>query len=296
MKILITGATGFVGKELVELLRREGKTVTVVGRDNLKLLSCFPDSSIIKEHTDYSVESLTGLMEGQDIVVHLASALMQRNTHPLNISDFQINLELIQNLVIAADANNIHRLINISSISVYPLGSKVTELQPACPWNIYGVSKANADTYLLYANNKTKVELVSLRLARLFGDGERSGLMFTEFVDRARRGESLEVYGDGSSTIEYIYIQDAIAAILAVVQADKLQGIYNVGAGRSYSVLEIAEVVNEVFENVKPIKFIDVNQHPVKGTVMEVGKLKSAIGWCPQWTLLQSVMDIKLKR
>lgn len=295
MKILITGATGFLGQNLTCALQRDRHTVTVVGRDAKKLKECFPDDQIIKYWTDYSTASLLELVKEQDVVIHLASRLMQRDTHPLRLSDFNVNLELVENLVIAAEENNVKRFINVSSISVYPLGIRGKESEIVCPWNIYGVSKANIDTYLCYAQTRTKVELVSLRMARLFGYGERSGLMFTDFIERARQGKTLNIHGDGTATIEYIYINDAVEAIVSVLQAEKIEGVYNVGTGKAVSVREVAETVNDIFDNQRELNFVSVDRGSVNGTVMDLGKIDVDLGWCSKWSLRQSVTDIKSK-
>jgi|SRR5690606_13143568 nucleoside-diphosphate-sugar epimerase len=295
MNILVTGATGFLGRNLIRFLVKEGHTVTAIGRDGEKLTKCFPDQIISKQVTDYSAQSLSRLTKGQEIVVHLASQLMQRDTDPLRISEFNRNLEIVENLMIACETNKIRKFVNISSISVYPREEDLLENQAVNPWNIYGVSKANIDTYLLYIQQKIQTKIVSLRLARLYGYGEREGLLFTDFVEKARNKKALTINGQGKSTIEYIYIEDAVDAIIAVLRNGEAGGVYNVGTGISFSVYEIAEVVNEVFDNKGNVEYLKDRPDGVLGSVMNVSKMKSDLNWEAKWSLLQSVQDIKTK-
>lgn len=295
MKILITGASGFLGKNLTEFLIDKGHTITVLGRDEGKLKNVFFGRPVIIKITDYSLESLKSLTQDQEIIIHLASKLMNRETHPLKISDFQDNIQIVENLIIACSENNVKKFINTSSISVYPRKNQVHEKQESLPWNIYGVSKANVDIYLNYIKNKVQTHIVSLRLARLYGYGEREGLVFTDFVSKALNKETLTISGEGKSTIEYIYIKDVVDAIYAFIEDNKCQGIYNVGSGKAFTILEIATSINEVFENQENIQFVNDCKEEIMGSVMDITKIKSDLNWAPQWNLTKSLNDIKIK-
>lgn len=295
MRILITGATGFLGKNLTKFLTAKDHEVTVLGRDERKLRNIFNEGSIIIKKTDYSLNSIKQLTENQEIIIHLASQLMNRDTHPLKISDFQDNIQIVENLIISCSENNIKKFINTSSISVYPRENNLQEDRETSPWNIYGVSKANIDTYLNYIQNKIKTHIVSLRLARLYGYGERSGLVFTDFVTKALNKETLMISGEGKSTIEYIYIQDVMEVINDFIENNECKGIYNVGSGYSYTILEIATAINEVFENRGNIEHISDGIEETRGSVMDITKIKSELNWFPKWDLIKSLNDIKIK-
>jgi|SRR5690554_401594 len=295
MRVLVTGATGFLGRNLIRLLLKESYGVTAVGRSIEKLNECFTDDAVHKRDTDYSVQSLTKLIEGHNTVIHLASQLMQRDTNPFKVSSFSSNLQIVENLVVACATNEVKKLVNTSTISVYPLAQDLLETQASSPSNVYGVSKANIDTYLSYIQNRVSTKIISLRLARLYGYGERSGLMFTDFVAKANRKEPLTINGEGKSTIDYVYIEDAIDAISCVLKNQEAKGIYNVGTGRPYSVKEIAKIVNSVFNNEGNIKYVADKPDGIKGSEMDVSKIKTELNWAAKWNLLQSVQDIKRK-
>src|SRR5690554_145793 len=293
MRILITGATGFLGRNLIRLLLKENHTVTAIGRSMEKLKDCFPIDTIYKRVTDYSVESLTNLLENQEVVIHLASQLMQRDTDPVKISSFSSNLQIVENLVFACNKNETPNLIHTSTINVYPLMKDLQETQTPAPTTIYGVSKSKIDIYLSYIQKKISTKIISLRLARLYGYGERDGLMFTDFVNKARNKETLTINGQGKSTIEYIYIEDAIEAISNVAKNHEIEGAFNVGTGTSYSVKVIAETVNQVFENEGNVAYLADKPDGIIGSEMNVSKIKTDLNWSVKWNLLQSVQDIK---
>ncbi len=290
MNILITGASGFLGKTLVKELQKSDLGIVVVGRSLEKLETAF-GSEIVKKETDYSLGSLSVLIRGVDVVVHLASQLMTRHTDPLKISDFYENLQVVENLMIACQKNSVKQFINTSSISVYHLGKNLSETDFLAPSNIYGVSKASIDSYLAYFQNKTKTNIVSLRLARLYGAGEREGLMFTDFINKATRKQPLTVFGKGKSTIDYIYVKDIVDVFQIILSNSLIRGFYNVGTGKSYSIQQIAEEIAEIFET--KIQYIEDKPDGVLGSEMNVSKIYEQLGWKAKWGLKDSVLDIK---
>lgn len=291
MKILITGASGFLGRNLVDCLLKENHEIIAVGRDLTKLASQFENSKVILSKTDYSFESLNEILKGVDTVIHLASQLMQRDTDPLKISQFNQNILIVENLLIAAHLNNVKQFINTSSISVYPLKTDLSENDFLAPSNIYGVSKANIESYLSYFQLKTKMNIVSLRLARLYGYGERSGLMFTDFIHKSINKEPLTLHGTGSSTIEYIYIKDVTNLFSKIIQLPLVKGIYNVGTGKRYSVNDIAQAITDVFKN--DIVYLLDKPDGIQGSEMNVELALSELNWKAEWDLKSSILDIK---
>ncbi|MFV0155367.1 NAD(P)-dependent oxidoreductase [Empedobacter falsenii] len=291
MKILITGASGFLGRNLVQELLKENHELIVVGRSFDKLNDEFNKEEITLFETDYSVENLKLILQDVDSVIHLASQLMQRDTNPYQISQFNQNIQLTENLLIAADECSVKQFINTSSISVYPLKTNLSENEFLAPSNIYGVSKANIESYLAYFQTKTKMNIISLRLARLYGYGERNGLMFTDFIHKAINNETLTLHGTGSSTIEYIYIKDAISAYTKIIQSQKIRGAYNIGTGKRYSIKEIAETIVEIYEN--GIVYLKDKPDGIQGSEMNVDLAYNEFNWKANWNLKSSILDIK---
>lgn len=294
MRILITGATGFLGKNIVKSLQISSNfEIIVIGRSLEKLNSFFPEEEILKKSTDYSLESLLLLTHEVDVVIHLASQLMQRDTDQLKISQFADNLLTVEHLLIASNQNKVKQFVNTSSISVYQLGENLKENDFLSPSNIYGVSKANIESYLGYFQTKTSMNIVSLRLARLYGTGERIGLMFTDFLLKARRNESLVLFGKGSSTIEYIYIKDVVDVYMMILKDPLIRGVFNIGRGIPYSVKEIAENISSIYGN--KIIYLEDKPDGVYGSVMDVSKAFKVLGWKAKWGLKESILDIKSK-
>ena len=294
MKIAITGGTGFLGKYLVKHFIDCGYDVVVFAREEEDAPHCFP-YHVSTYTTDYSVDSLIEGLKGIEIVVHLIGQTLQRDSNPFQISSFlKVNVGILENIVLAGQQVQLKAVYQMSSNNIY--SSKNTfpfvESEMPIPSSVYGLSKQFAEDYGNYVSNKTNIKVVSLRLARLFGYGERDSVVFTKYMKLAMHKEKLEVWGKGETSIEYLYAKDAADAIENAVRNNIPAGVYNVGTGVSYSVLEIAEAINEVTGNhgnlgLDPLK-PEGNYH----ILMDSSKFSKATGWKSKWTLKEATTEM----
>ena len=203
-------------------------------------------------------------------------------------------MSLAENLLLAAKQVGVQKVCQMSSNSVYSSENKIpfNEKDNPIPATIYGVSKVYAEKLGEYFSYKSEVKVISLRLARLFGYGERSSVVFTKYMNLANDGKLLEVWGEGKTRIEYLYVKDAVVAIENAVRMDIPNGIYNVGVNRSYSVLEIAKSVNIITGNTDNLI---IDKSKLEGgyhILMDSEKFYRATNWRPQWTLEEAITDM----
>ncbi|MDD3280512.1 MAG: NAD(P)-dependent oxidoreductase [Bacteroidales bacterium] len=294
MRVAVSGASGFLGKYLTKHLFDLGYSVLVLARPEEKASQCF-DAQVSVYETDYSIDSLTKGLKKTDILIHLAAQTMTRETHPLKVSEFlHVNVELTENVLMAAELCNIKTVCQMSSNSVYSSLNTLPfrENEKPMPANVYGLSKLYAEQLGEFYNAKTKMNVISLRLARLFGYGERDTVSFTKFIQRSLLKQSIEIWGKGSTSIEYLYVKDAVDVIEKSIRYPIKGGIYNVGVNRMYSVCEIAEVIADVFDNKGNIVFLPEKQENGHSILMDSSLLNHTLQWQAQWQLKEAVEDI----
>ena len=294
MKVAITGATGFLGKYLVNYLKNLAYNVLVVARAEENANICFLNEVAVYK-TDYTVESLVNGLKGADVVIHLVAQTMQRDTNPFRVSDFfPVNVGVIENVLIASYQAEVKAVYHMSSNSVYSLMNKLPfrEEESPVPSTIYGVSKLYAEKLGEYISSKIPLKVVSLRLARLFGYGERDSVVFTKYMKLAVDKKCLEVWGEGKTSIEYLYVRDVVAAIEMAVRSDIPGGSYNVGCNCSYSVLEVAETINRVTGNVNNLILDRTKQEGNYHILMDSSKFCNATGWKSAWHLEDAIRDM----
>lgn len=295
MNIAITGATGFVGKYVVEHFQNKGFDVIALGRNLDKLDKAF-DDSIIKKETDFSFSSLLNVLKDVDAIVHLAAKRFQKDQDPLIIEPYiNDNIILTQNILKAAQELNISRVCQTSSIGVYS-GKNILpfqELEAPQSITIYGVSKLTCENLGNLFSAKTKVRVTNLRLASLCGIGEKEGVIFTDYLRLALHKKTLGIWGKGETSIDFLYVRDAVSAIEKALLPDSPYGTYNIGSGRAYSVKEIAESINDVFDNEGNLAFFPDKPEGGYKVFMNNYKAEKELGWKPDYTFYEALFDMK---
>jgi UDP-glucose 4-epimerase len=295
MNIAVTGATGFVGKYIVEYFKNKDFNVLAIGRDLNKLNSTF-DNTIVKKDTDYSIQSLLKILVSVDAIVHLAGKRLQKDLDPLLIEPYvDDNILLTQNLLKTAQSLDINRVCICSSIAVYSKNNTLPFSESDAPHaiSIYGVSKLACENLGNLFSARSTVKVTNLRLASLFGCGEKRGVVFTDYIDLASKKEVLEIWGKGETCIDFLYIKDVLTAIEKAILPDAPFGTYNIGSGRCYTISNIAENINEVFDNKGNISYL-LNKNIVPYKIcMDNSKALMELNWKPEWPLRKALEDYK---
>ena len=295
MKIAITGASGFLGQHIVNHFVQKKAKIVAIGRHIQRLDRCFTNN-VLKYQSDYSLKSLASILVGTDVIIHLAATLLSRKSHPFQLSPFfEGNLLATENLFLAAHQNRISRICQTSSISVYSNSNTLpfSEEEPPVPANIYGVSKLACEHLADLFSTQTDMTITTLRLARLFGNGQRKGSVFEKYMDWAKQKRPLSIWGTGTTSIDYLYIKDAVSAIEKAIQADTPHGVFNIGSGRSYSVMDIAETINQIFDNTGNIEFDASKKEGGFDIYMDCSKAHKVLDWQPAWTLSEAIKDMQ---
>lgn len=286
MTIVVTGAGGFLGRNLVAGLLADGKHVRAVGRggDTLSALQNL-GAEIIE--TNYGPGEF-GFLEAADAVVHLAGRRMRREDDPCRLEPFvEPNLRLVERLVDAGLTKGVKRLVMASSIAVYSATDAVPfdEKNTPRPANAYGLSKYLGETLLAFKTQDVPLSAVSLRFSALFGAGERTTGALMRFARQAAAGESIVLHGKVNATIDQLYVDDAVDAIRAALRERDACGPLNIGSGRGWSVGEIAATINAVYDNRAPMLQSEVDNAQANHAYMSIERAWTELSWTPKHTL-----------
>jgi len=274
-----------VGSHLIEALLLRGYTsVTCLSRKNSSLKK-LPKRLSLKK-TDYTKENLTTQLKECDILVHLAGRRLTPTDLPDMIYPFvNDSAEKLDNILYACKENNIKRIITASSIGVYSDANSApyTELDQPKPATLYGLTKLFSEQRVDYYARKYNTSVAHVRLAQCYGYGEKNTPALMKFIEKAINKETIVLDNGGQYPIDEIYIDDALDAFIKLIETDN-RGSFNIGAGKGYSVLEIAETINKVFGNegnlsILPIKDKILSKH------MDINKAKLELKWEPNVSL-----------
>jgi UDP-glucose 4-epimerase len=253
MKVLVTGGAGFVGSELVRQLYTRGAEVIVLDslingrRENLAGL---PGDHVRLEVGDIRDESrLAALMPGVDIVYHLACLCLRHSLHS-PLENHEVNATGTLKVVIAARDAAVKRFVYVSTGEVYgmPRSMPITEEHPNAPTNSYGAAKLAGEAYARAFHTTYGFPAVVIRMFNNYGprchhEGD-CGEVIPRFLLRCMAGQPMVVFGDGTQTRDFNYVEDMARGVLLAGLVDGAVGkTFNLGSGEETSINDLAREV-----------------------------------------------------
>ncbi len=308
MKWLITGGCGFLGTSLIRNLSEEkGHSVrvldnlTVGTRDDLTKVTDFEELNptqlnAVQKVEDFKCELVVGdildedlamdVCKGADVIVHFAAntGVPVSVAHPRK--DCLANVLGTFNFLESARQNSIKRFVFASSGA--PTGEvepPIHEELPAHPVSPYGASKLAGEGYCSAYFKSYGVDTVALRFGNVYGPGSlHKSSVVAKFIRQALEGETLEIYGDGTQTRDFIYIDDLIEAVRLAATVKFIGGeAFQIATNRETTVGEMTEMLAQILRNsgVTDIKVIngETRLGDVKRNYSDTSKAKKMLGW-----------------
>ena len=311
MRYLVTGGAGFIGSYLSELLVTRGDEVIVLDNlstsskhnlNNIKDKVRFIDGSIL----DKSL--ISRWIAECDQVVHLAAALGVFNIVNKPLESLKTNLKGSEILLEAAN-NHQKPFLLASTSEVYGKNDKVPLNEEddriighplKSRWS-YSEAKAVDESlaYFYYLENKLAIRIV--RFFNIVGPRQVGdyGMVLPRFVSAALKNEPLFVYGSGEQIRCFCHINDAIKALLLVMDSEKTIGeVFNVGNNQQISIVDLAKRVIEITGSTSSIEKIAYEKAYPEGfedmqrRVPDISKIEQVLGWSPEINLDQIIKDI----
>lgn len=291
MKIIVTGGMGFVGRWLVAEMAGEHELTLLTRQAAPARLEWLGRQAVCRQ-TDYATPDLCKALAGADALVHLAAI----RPHPgIPAAAFETNRTLSAAVLEACYQVGISNLVLLSSRAVYGKARPWpwTEEMIPQPEGAYGQSKLDMEQLAGEYEARGGMKIKSLRMSQLAGLGERTAYALMTFVQAANAGKVLQVYSTGADGREYLYVRDAAAAIRLALQHPQESGIFNIGSEAPISILELARLVNRVFENEG--KLVAGEQALEMGEMrwMNNQKARQVLQWQPAWSLEAALQEMR---
>lgn len=294
MKVLITGAAGFIGSHLTETCLEQGWQVTAVDSlttyysptdkvRNADRLS--RDSNCLYLEQDLLDLDLDILMRDVQVVFHLAAQAGVRASWGQGFDTYtQLNVTALQRLLESArHAEGLEKFVFASSSSVYGDAETLptSEDQILRPISPYGATKALGEhlCYLYY--RAFGVPTVALRFFSVYGPRQRPDMGFHRLIEAGLSGSAFPLYGDGKQTRDFTYVDDIVDGTLTSARHAEVGSVLNLGGGARISMNEVIDLVRTEFPALR-VERLDTGRGDARDTGADISRARAAIGYEPK--------------
>src|SRR5438477_2992799 len=297
-RVVVTGGAGFLGSHLCRALLDRGDEVVaidnlVTGRmDNIAALFGRAGFTFLRP----DVSTFVHVPGAVDAVLHFASPASPADYLDLPIQTLKVgSLGTHNGLGLAKEKSATFFLASTSQVYGDPKVHPQAEgywghVNPVGPRGVYDEAKRFAEAMTMAYHRTHGVDVRIARIFNSYGEAMRpgDGRVISNFLVQALRGEPLTVYGDGSQTRSFCYVDDEIRGFLALLDSD-LVGPVNIGNPNEFSIKELAEIVLEVTGSTSAIVYEPLPQDDPTQRRPDITLAKTRLGWEPQVQLREGL-------
>jgi nucleoside-diphosphate-sugar epimerase len=291
MKVLITGAAGFIGSNLADRLLKTGHEVIgadnfITGQErNIQLLSTYPRFKFLNHDVINPLEIESSL----DWVMHFASPASPPKYLKYPMETLRVNSEGTYHLLELAKQKNA-QFFFASTSEVY--GDPEVHPQPETYWgkvnpngprSVYDEAKRYTEALIMAYHRSFQLPVRIIRIFNTYGPNMDidDGRVVTNFIKQALTGDNITIYGDGKQTRSFQYIDDLINGILRLMEVNYFYPV-NMGNDQEYTVMELAEMIKELIGMVNGIRYLPLPQDDPKQRKPDNSLARKLLNWQPE--------------
>lgn len=300
MKIIVTGACGFIGSHLCEKLLLNDHTV--IGIDNYEnfyskeykknnISTCISNDQFIL--FENNLAEINSLEVGGDIdcIIHLAASPGVRYSFENTQHCLYNNINITEIILKFAVDNKIAKVIFASSSSVYGTNNSVPwkEEESLMPISPYAFSKLSGESLGKMYSSLYDLNFLSLRFFTVYGPRQRPDLAIHKFFLSILNQQQILIYGDGNTYRDYTFIDDIVNGILNSINLEKKFEIINLGNGKPTKIIDLLHKIELITSKKAKVKFVDLPIGDVPKTYAQINKARLMLNYNPSTTLEQGL-------
>jgi len=298
MKIIVTGAAGFIGSHLSEALVKKGYRVIGIDsffnnysrkikRKNISNLLNSKRFTFINE--DLIKTNFDAILPGTEYIFHLAAVPGVRTSWGKQFSKYLKNNLLATQIFLEQVKNyKIKKFVYSSSSSIYGDQDKlpISEDAPKNPISPYGVTKLAAEKICEVFASEFNVPIVCLRYFTVYGPRQRPDMAFHRFILNILQNKSIQVYGDGNQKRDYTYVTDVVKATQSAAFYEGNEIFFNIGGNKETSIKQILQMLKKITgkERIK-VEYTGRKKGDMLHTYSDITKAVNCLDYAPQFSL-----------
>lgn len=302
-KVLVTGADGFIGSHLTEMLVASGATVKALSQYNsfnhwgwLDDVDCLDDIEVLTGDIR-DLHYCSQIAKGIDVIFHLAALIAIPYSYAAPHSYLETNIRGTLNICQAALDNGCKKLLHTSTSEVYGTARYVPidEKHPLQPQSPYSASKIAADAMAMSFFNAYGLPLTIVRPFNTYGPRQSARAVIPTIITQIAKGKSSIRLGDVSPTRDFNYVEDTCRGIISLAECDRAAGeTVNIGSNRETAIKHVLELIKRKMNS--KVEFVAEKQRmrPKKSEVYRLWcdntKIKKLTGFKPQVTLEEGLV------
>lgn len=303
--ILVTGGAGFIGSYVIEeLVQLQPKKIVILDnliRGTMENMKSFFNNPVIEFHEGDIRDTplLESCIKGCDYIFHMAA--LRINACAANPREgFDVMLKSTFEIADLAVKHKVKKVIYSSSASVYGLAQHFPTPETDNPYNnqtFYGAAKMWGEQLFRSYKFMYGLDYVALRYFNAYGprmdtDGKYTEVMI-KWLDCIRDGRNPLIYGDGSTTMDFVYVRDIAQSNVAALQADVTDESFNIGNCEETSLKQLLEVLLKVNDSKLTPEHREENSiNPVSRRLADIDKAKKLLGFTPTVSLEQGMKEL----
>ncbi|CAH0344875.1 NAD-dependent epimerase/dehydratase family protein [Bacillus sp. CECT 9360] len=288
MSVLITGGAGFIGTFTKNVLKEHGYEVILVDnfitgdrknieKEDILIEKDIREDGLFEQLNDFQIDS----------VIHLAAQTSVPDSIDDPAYDLSENIEGTVKMLQLAKRLNAKKFIFASSAAVYGENPAcpLNETEVLAPTSPYGLSKMTGERYVQLLSKQYGIDATILRYANVFGpkqskDGE--GGVIKIFIDKLGKNETLQIFGDGGQTRDFIYVEDIASAHLAALKNPG--GVYNVGTNTETSVNKLIDVLTSLSDESMDKQYMEPRKGDIYRSCLDNSQITKELAWQPKYS------------
>jgi nucleoside-diphosphate-sugar epimerase len=293
MRVVVTGAAGFIGSTLCDELLANGHDV--VGIDcftdyyerplkESNLEAALSQPGFVFHELDLRVDDLDLVVDGADVVINEAATPGLVRSWDDFDSYLSCNVTALHRVIEACRRHEVPRLIQASTSSVYGAEALGAEDQPTSPVSPYGVTKLAAEHLLLAHHKVHGLPVVILRYFSIYGPRQRPDMAYRIFCERLLARKPLTVFGDGQQSRANTYVSDCVGATIAAMSHGETGRTYNIGGGQQVALVDAITILADALGVTPVLEHAPPRPGDQRHTNADTSRAAAELGWSPQVT------------